>query len=128
MEIFVQLKMLSSELTHEEVAHYVGLSCDVYWKKGDLRKGTQIKEKFNGCSIKSRLEKDEELIQHIEDIFGRLEGVSDRFKSMSKKIDVLLSCAIYSNEVPALYFDKSIIEKISNFGASFDIDLYVLKQ
>jgi len=56
-----------------------------------------------------------------------LQPASDSIREISNSTDVFLSCAIYSDEVPALLFDKTIILQIAALGAALDIDLYCKK-
>ncbi len=125
MEVFAQLKITSNELTPKEIESQLGIPCDRSWLKGDLRLNTLIKEKSNGWVIESKLDRSEEIQEHISNILDRLQEITSRIVSLSPRATVLLSCAIYSDETPSLYFDKNMVKKISSIEADFDIDLYI---
>ncbi len=125
MEVFAQLKITSNELTPTEIESQLGIPCDRSWLKGDSRPNTIIKEKNNGWVIESMLDRSEEIPKHIINILDRVQEITSRIVSLSPRAAVLLSCAVYSDETPALYFDNDVVKKISSIGADFDIDLYI---
>ena len=125
MESFVRLKLMSSELTSRELDIYVGLQCDYSWGKGDLRKNTIIKEKNNGWVIESNLDHSDDINDHLNNILERVAGLANKISSLSQRVKILVSCAIYADDVPSLYFDKDTVKKIAALGADFDIDLYL---
>lgn len=128
IENHVFLKILSKCLSPEDMGNIIGLKVDKSWRIGDFRGKTKIQERMNGVVIGSRLDKSEELENHILDLFNRISGHEKSIKALSSDNSVELSCAVYAEVVPALYFEKEVIRKISEIGASFDIDLYFLPQ
>lgn len=46
-------------------------------------------------------------------------------QSLSAMATLELSCVVYAESVPALYFDKTVIQKLGSMGVALDIDLYI---
>jgi len=125
-ENHIRLRILSKQYTPDQLESLIGVKSDRSWLAGELRKNTTIKEKMNGWLIESRLDKCEEIEKHINELFDRVAGHEVEIKKLSSDNKIELLCAVYSAEVPSLYFDKDIVSKISALGANFDIDLYLL--
>lgn len=126
-ENHVALKIRSELLSPSDMEDLIGLKADKSWKTGDFRGKSKIQEKMNGLLIGSRLGKSEDLENHILDLLSRITGHEAAIKKLSSANKVELSCAIYAGQVPALYFEKEVINKIAEIGASFDIDLYLVR-
>ena len=123
-EIIVRLKVTSTRLTPEQITDAVGILCDHAWRIGEKRGKTIIVEKTNGWVLNSKMPKNAPLESHIEELLGRLVVHADRIRALSEQETVEVSCVIYALSPPALNFDKSVIQRIFQLGASVDIDLY----
>lgn len=123
---YVRLKIVSQDLTAEEITVFTGLKPDRTWKIGDLRPKTIIKEKQNGWLIQSLLSKEESLESHVENLLNRLRPFASKLLELSTKVEIQFSCVAYDVSPPALFFKKDIIAQISALGASLDIDLYIV--
>lgn len=122
---YVRLKILSDILLPEEIDKRVGIKCDESWVINGFRPRTKMKAKENGWLLSSELELSEDLELHIANLLQRLAPAIDKIKSLSEQNTVELSFAIYSEERPALHFDKETIAMLGQLGASLDIDLYI---
>ena len=123
---FVCLKIRSGGLTPEEITGIIGIKCDSSWKVADLRSKTAIKEKDNGWVIESGIDEKEDLMLHIKTLLKRVNPYAKEINFLSQNNLVEFSCAIYSKHIPELYFEKNILSQISELGACFDIDLYLI--
>ncbi|MDO8444572.1 MAG: DUF4279 domain-containing protein [Deltaproteobacteria bacterium] len=125
-ENFVRLIIISDLLEPEQIDDITGMKCDKSWRKNDFRAKSIIREKNFGWMLESNLERTDDIELHIENIFQRLEGHIEKVKSLSERNIVKLSLAIYSEDIPALYFNKETIFRLSTLGAALDIDLYLI--
>ena len=126
MEIFVKLKILLENDDAGQVEKLIHLKFDRIWRRGDVRQNTKIIEKSAGCSLNSGESVDASLDQHLNSLLLRLHDDISTIKNLSRSNTVEVSCAIYSDSVPAFYFDNSTIDRIAELGASLDIDFYLL--
>lgn len=124
--IFVRLRFLSSSRGPEVLTRLIGLECDHSWRIGDKRCNTQIVESKNGWLLFSGLLENASLDEHIASLFGRVMPVEDRIIALPHDITVEVSCAIYAEHPPALFFAADVVNKMARIRASFDIDLYML--
>jgi hypothetical protein len=125
----VRLIISSFSLKPDEICAAIGKECDVKWEVGDQRHPTVIREKDNGCIFQSNLPESKPLEQHIDKLISELKPFSEKIKSLSELNNVEFSCVIYNHTDPVnpgFHFEKNIISAIYSFGASLDIDLYVL--
>lgn len=126
--VYVSLKIHSEELMPDKISEMLGLTCHRSWEKGSARLNTLIKEKRHGWVIESQLDTREPIDVHLRELFRVVGKKTSKIRELGTLADVELACAVYSEEVPALYFDREIIDSISALGASFDVDLYVLAE
>lgn len=126
MELHLSLSVFSTDLGLDQIVSAIGMAGDQCWKKGDKRENTIIPEKENGWSIKSLASKEDDLESHISSIMDLVHGREQSLKELSSVGDteVQISCSIYYEGEPPLFFDKKYISWIDSIGASLDIDLY----
>ena len=125
-EIIVRLKVTSASRTPEQISDATGILCDHSWRIGEKRKKTILVEKTNGWVLNSKMAKNAPLEAHIEELLGRLVVHADRIRALSEHETVELSCVIYASAPPSLNFNKSVIQRICQLGASLDMDLYLM--
>lgn len=124
-ETIVRLKVLSPDRTPEQITEALGVPCDSCWRVGDKRVHTIIKETTNGWVLDSKLPSTAILEAHIDALLGVINARVDSVRYLATTSEVVLSCVIYADTAPALYFDNVAIEKLARLGASLDIDLFV---
>lgn len=124
-ETTVRLKITSASRTPEQISEATGLTCDRSWRIGEKRGKTTIVERSNGWVLNSTLPKSASLEAHIEELLGRLLARADKIRALSEHDTVELSCVVYAILPPALNFDKSVIQRLAQLGASLDVDLYL---
>ena len=124
-ETIVRLEVLSTDQSPDQITATVGLSYDHCWYIGDKRAHTIIKEEKNGWVLGSGLPKTAALEEHIEALFSMLDTRTDAVKSLTTKSEVVVSCVVYADTPPALYFDETVINRLARLGASLDVDLYI---
>lgn len=124
-ETYVRLKIISRSLSPEEMGAAVGIPCDKSWRAGDKRRGTIIIEKENGWVIDSNSRKDAELSSQLAELLKKVQPYGAELRALSMNNTVEVSCVIYADSAPALYFEKDMIGAIAALGASLDIDLYI---
>lgn len=123
---YVRLRVLSKNLTPEEISEVIGMGCDSSWRIGDFRRHTTIREKENGWVLDSRLDPTIPLEEHIRALLARISDRSERIRGLAAANSVELSCAVYAKDVPALNFDNLLIRQIAVLGAGLDVDLYLV--
>lgn len=124
-ETIVRLKVLSPDRTPDQITATFGLSCDSCWRIGDERAHTTIKEKTNGWVLGSGLSKTASLEEHIDALLAVLDARADSVRSIAATSEVVLSCVVYADTPPALYFDQRVIQRLARLGANLDVDLYI---
>lgn len=127
-ENFVRLIIISDSLEPEQIDNIVDIKCDKFWRKNDFRAKSIIREKNFGWMLESNLERTDDIELHIENIFQRIGDHTEKIKSLSERNIVELSLAMYTEDTPALFFDKKIIFQLNALGAALDIDLYFLEK
>ncbi len=123
-EVIVRIKILSVLRPPEEITQRLGLSCDKSWRTGDLRANTIIVENSNGWILNSGLPKTAALEVHVKKLLDRLAPSAGEIQKLSRDDTVEFSCVLYCETSPALNFDKMVIRKICEMGASLDVDVY----
>jgi hypothetical protein len=125
-EIIVRLKVTSASRTPEQISDATGILCDHSWRIGEKRGKTSIIEKTNGWILNSKMPKNAPLEAHIEELLGRLIVRADRIRALSEQETVEFSCVIYASAPPSLNFNKSVIQRVCQLGASLDVDLFLM--
>ncbi len=125
MEVFASLSVTSSQMSAAEIGAAIGAQCDRCWAAGDVREKTTIKEKKNGWRIVCHSSSIDDIQQPINDLFRRIHGGEDKISALTSCCEILIRCAVYSNDVPSLYLDAGTLQKLVGITASFDIDLYL---
>ncbi len=128
MDSFVRLKITLGSDSTLDIQELNKLLPDRVWSKGDTRPNTKIIEKSAGCILSSGLEKEAPLDQHLAALLLRTRSIAATIKRLSERNTVEVLCAIYTENVPSLYFESNIVEGITSLGANFDIDLYLLPE
>jgi hypothetical protein len=125
-EIIVRLKVTSASRTPEQISDATGILCDHSWRIGEKREKTILVEKTNGWVLNSKMPKNAPLEVQIEELLERLIVHADRIRVLSEHETVELSCVVYASAPPSLNFNKSVIQRVCQLGASLDIDLYLI--
>ncbi len=125
-ETIVQLSIVSDILTPEQITEKLGISCDRFWRIGDFRPRTIIKEKTNGWILDSGLPRSLPLETILGSFIKRLASYSEKIRALSLHNTVDLSCIIYCSASPPTYFSNAIVCAIAELGANFDLDLILL--
>ena len=123
-EIYVSFKIVSDNLTPEDIEESTGLTCDYKWRIGDKRGKTIIIEKTNGIVLESNLQPETPLQDQITALLERLEPYDSAISNLPRETYRELGCVIYSEERPDLFFSAVIVNKISKMNACFGIDYY----
>ena len=125
-EIIVRSKVTSASRTPEQISDATGILCDHSWRIGEKRRKTILVEKTNGWVLNSKMPKNAPLEAHIEELLGRLLVHADRIRALSEQETVEFSCVIYASAPPSLNFNKSVIQRVCQLGASLDMDLFLM--
>jgi len=125
-ETNVRLYIFSICKTPEEITEAVGIPCDKFWRIGDKRGKSIIKQKENGWALNSGLPNSASLEEHIKKLLERLSPYKEKIRMFAQHEDVQFSCIIYTATRPPLYFSKKVIQQINYLEASLDIDLYIV--
>ena len=122
----MRLKVTSASRTPEQISDATGILCDHSWRIGEKRGKTILVEKTNGWVLNSKMAKNAPLEAHIEELLRRLVVHADRSRALSEQETVEFSCVIYASAPPSLNFNKSVIQRICQLGASLDMDLFLM--
>jgi hypothetical protein len=125
MRTTVRLRILSSGVSPEGISEQLGVRPDHVWYKGVPDGKTPANMlKVNGWILNSGASEDVPADKQIRMLLAKLESRGDQLKTISSTETVDVSCVIYSDTAPPLYFEKEIMQTIASLGANFDIDLY----
>lgn len=96
---------------------------------GKLQRGG-IRKKHNGWRLNSKLEKSAELEYHIKSVLEQLQvGWLPLVELCSQYYAEIAGVIYYWNgSVPAIHFDKNIMQQVAELNAEIDVDLYVLER
>ncbi len=61
-------------------------------------------------------------------LLEKLGPVTGRILKLSERADVMFQCVAYVASRPPLHFEKQVIKKIADMGASLDVDLYFIPE
>ncbi|HEY0456719.1 MAG TPA: DUF4279 domain-containing protein [Verrucomicrobiae bacterium] len=115
--VIVRQKIISQYCTREQIGNLLGLNCDKRWKIADRRANTDIIERCHGWIINSGIPEDAALEAHLEALLGKLANYSDQIMKLAERDLLEFSCVIYT-EVPALNFNKVVLQRITALGTS----------
>ena len=130
-EIYAYFALIGTDLSPEEVTEKVGIKPSKTWKIGDLiHSKATIRKKYNGWRVDSQLSKSDDLESHIKSVMEQLQPGWLSLVEVCKHCKVEISCVIYyrSGSIPAIHFDKYIVEKVHQLNAAIDVDFYVLPE
>ena len=130
-EIYAYFMLTGMEFDPDEVTAKVSINPTESWRKGDLisARGTR-RHKENGWSVYSKIEKSADLEEHINSVLEQLQPGWSDLRELCKFYAAEIACVIYyrSGSVPAIHFDKSIVEKVHQLNAEIDVDFYILAE
>ena len=124
--VFVKLRINSDMHAAEEITSLVGMAADRSWASGDPKKNGKGKHRSNGWEVHSDLPPEDDLEAHLDNLLSKLEGCSDNISRLPEGMGVMLSCAVYSDYNPELYFTSEQVVRIAALRAEFDIDVYAI--
>ncbi len=128
-EIGVRLVIISDSLAPSQIDEYVGITCDMSQKKGDMnRLGTKQYERHAWFMKSKQTIREGEYIgdkldSAVARLLGRLQGTEARIKELSGSNEVQFSLYFYAREVPSIGLSKTHLQAIVALGANLDIDL-----
>lgn len=121
----VRLKIRSVSITPEEIESTLMLRADRSWHIGTTRPKTIIREKDNGWLLESALPQHVDLEDHIASLAAKLRPMQEHLQAIARNATIEMSCVIYAEHEPALYFSVDTIQALGELGAGLDIDLYI---
>lgn len=125
MQVFVKLQVTSNKMDAIGIEASLKIKPDTIWSVGDVRKNTIIQEKNNGWAIECRVDDCESVEEPLSLILDRLAQNISAFNVLSDDCEILLRCAVYSEEVPSFYITNECLKRISLMNADLDFDLYL---
>jgi len=130
-EIYAYFQLVGMEFDPDDITAKVGIKPTEIWRIGDLisSRGTR-QHKQNGWSLYSKVEKSADLEDHIKSVLEQLQPGWQSLVELCKRYDAEISCVIYyrSGSVPAIHFDKYLVEMAHQLNAEIDVDFYVLPE
>jgi hypothetical protein len=127
VETIVRLKIFGVDFDPTQTVTRFNLSPDRIWKIGDFRPKTSILETTNGFIIGSGLPTTTPHNEQIIALFNNL-GKETCSAFLRLKVNVELSCVIYSDQIPCLYLERDVVQMASSIDASIDFDVYILNR
>ncbi len=129
-EIYAYFALTGLDFEPEEITAKVGIIPTKTWRAGDLitSRGT-IRKKHNGWRLDSKLEKSAELEAHIKSVIEQLQAGWLPLVEVCSQYYAEIACVIYyrSGSVPAIHFDKLIMQQVAELKTEIDVDFYVLE-
>lgn len=129
-EICAEFNIIGEDFQEEAVSNVLGLIPCEFYHKGDPIKNRNLVRKETCWSISSGFEESLNINEQIKKILYKLHNKSEELIFLKKKLnlDYLLSITIKVQEenVPAMYFESTLIGFINYISAEIDIDLYLL--
>lgn len=130
-EIYAYFQLIGMEFDPDEITTKLGIKPTEIWRIGDLitSRGTR-RHKQNGWSVYSQVEKSIYLEDYIKSVLEQLQPGWLPLVELCKRYDAEISCVIYyrSGSVPAIHFDKYLVEMAHQLNAEIDVDFYVLPE
>ncbi|MGV0025828.1 DUF4279 domain-containing protein [Phormidesmis priestleyi] len=127
-EISASFTLTGLDFEPEEITAKTGITPTKTWVKGDLiHPKAKIQQEHNGWSLQSKLEKSADLQDHVQSVLEQLKPGWRSLIEICSHHFAEIDCVIYtSGQIPAIHFDKAIVEQISKLNAEIDVDLYIL--
>jgi hypothetical protein len=129
-KIFVAFRLMNFDCTPEEITSKIGIVPAESWRAGELvtKKGS-MKHESNGWEVDSHAPRFEDLETHVKSVLEQLKPSWSSLVEISAQCYTEISCTIYiysEAQVPAIHFDKDIVQQLAELNADIDIDLYIL--
>lgn len=104
----------------------LGLCPTRSWILGDVITGTTLKRQSSGWELATRLSEDRDISDHVNDIIEQLDPILEKLNGLQYGGSSLISCVLYifGDERPPIYISSSLMRKIYEIEADFDVDLY----
>jgi hypothetical protein len=115
---------MSDDKTPEQLSAALGIPADRSWRKGERRSEVSPISKEHGYEFRAGPPDGASLEEQVSIVLARTEAAAERIGAM-QGVSVELSCAVYSERVPAIHFTSSMIEKLHRLRAAIDVDLYI---
>lgn len=100
----------------------------IIWKKGEAVLNTKIIRKNDGWKLSTTEIMSYELDIELNKLISTLEPYRSQITNYCHqlRLNIEFSCVIITdgNEFPSICFNKELINKINNFEAEIDIDIY----
>ena len=125
---FVKLRIDSSAHSAQEIEKLIGMAAERSWSFGQSRSFGKIKHRSNGWEVHSGLPPEDDLDAHLDALLSKVEGVSENISHIPEEFEAILSCAVYSDYNPELFFTSGRIARIAALKVSFDIDVYAIDE
>ena len=126
METIVRIKILSNDLSPEEISRRLRQQPDRSWNKGTADpKVSRNMSKFNAWILNSGLPKDARIEDQVAALLEKVRPVGKEILEISANETVDFSCVVYSDAEPPIYFDNKTLGAIASLGANLDVDLYL---
>lgn len=112
----------------DEITKALGVPPTNSWSSGDVVPGTTLKRQSSGWELATRLLKDRDLSDQVNDVLSQLHPIKQNIKRLQHGGTCLISCVLYIDpeERPALYISDASISDMAEIKAGFDIDIYHL--
>lgn len=125
-KISAYFRLSGQNLEPEDITALVGVIPTNSWRTGDLiDPRLKKRRKYNAWIVESQLDKSAELDEHIKAVFEKLQPGWESLVKISPQFDTFICGVIYAySYIPAINFDKYIIQKAGELNAGIDVDLY----
>jgi Domain of unknown function (DUF4279) len=123
-KMHVYLRLMSGEKSPEQIFAELGVPADNSWRKGERRKRTNLVEEENGYEFHSNQPDEVSLEEQAYVLLCRLDPIAEKIRALGCD-HVQLTCIVYASQMPSIHFSSSAIAKLSQLGASIDVDMYV---
>ena len=111
----------------EDITRRIGVQPTESWRKGDLHPKTRHERKFSRWSLRSRLNDEAYLEEHVRDVLAQLEQNVSAFQQLAQEFGGHINLvAYYHEQFTGLTLDSALIEALAKYRLGVDCDFYYL--
>lgn len=123
----VSFNITGFKCTPEEVTARLGVTPSRVWRTGDVIGPSTKRRKFNGWVLRSAVETQMDLEEHVHWLLERLPQDLSGLTDISPEWQVELACSVYvHDQTPAMSLDSESLSRLTALGSGLDIDIYVV--
>ena len=118
---------IQGDFDPQEITDRVGLTPSRSWRKGDIHPKRQYERKFSHWELRSTLDQNHSLEEHLSDVLSQLERSPEAIIAVSQQLQGWMQLVGFFHEgFPGIHFEPDHVTGMAKFKLSVDFDLYNL--